>query len=129
VVGGGAGGVELVLSLRTRIRNEARKALFDPNRFSFTLLTGSPLLATHNSRVQHAFRRKLAEKGVELLEGRKVAALAEGQILLADGQVVPADAILLATDAAAPDWFKQTGLALDEAGFLAIGPTLQVTND
>ncbi len=129
VIGAGAGGVELILSLRTRIRDEARAAGLDPDRFAFTLLTGTPLLATHNSRVQAAFRHVLADKGVRLLEGRKAAALAADRILLADGNEVAADAILLATDAAAPAWFADTGLDLDGQGFLAVGPTLQSTGD
>jgi selenide,water dikinase len=33
------------------------------------------------------------------------------------------------TQAAAPAWFAATGLALDAAGFIAVGPTLQSLND
>ena len=65
VIGGGAGGVELVLSLRTRLRADAAR---DGRKFSvsFALLTDQTLLATHNVRVQRAFRRHLAAAGVEM---------------------------------------------------------------
>ena len=42
---------------------------------------------------------------------------------------MPADAVLVTTGAAAPAWFRGTGLALDKDGFLAVGPTLQALND
>ncbi len=37
--------------------------------------------------------------------------------------------MLVTTDAAPPPWFEGTGLARDDGGFLAVGPTLQVRND
>jgi selenide,water dikinase len=52
-----------------------------------------------------------------------------GAIELADGRALPADAILLVTRAGPPDWFWTTELALDDRGFLAVGPTLQSLND
>jgi selenide, water dikinase len=42
---------------------------------------------------------------------------------------IAADAVLVTTHARAPDWFAETGLALDEKGFIAVGPTLQSLND
>ena len=33
------------------------------------------------------------------------------------------------TPAGAPDWLASTGLALDDKGFVAVGPTLQSLND
>ncbi len=49
--------------------------------------------------------------------------------MLDNGETLAADAVLLTTDAAAPSWFGGTGLDLDAKGFLAVGPTLQSTND
>ena len=42
---------------------------------------------------------------------------------------IAADTVLVTTDAAPPPWFEDTGLARDDGGFLAVGPTLQVRND
>ena len=42
-----------------------------------------------------------------------------------DGTRLPCDAVLLALGAAAPRWLAGSGLALDERGFVATGPTLQ----
>jgi selenide,water dikinase len=125
VIGGGAGGVELLLSVRTRLRAEAA----DPGAFTFMLVTDGEILSTHNARVRAGFRRAFAERGMPLLEHRRVARLRAGRIDLVDGGTLAADAVLVVTEAGAPDWFRNTGLALDERGFIAVGPTLQSQND
>jgi len=128
VIGGGAGGVELVLSLRTRLRADAVRDGRDPD-ISFALVTEGTLLATHNVRVQRAFRRQLAATAVELHEHCAVIALKPGCIIGRDGKIVQADAMLLATNAAPPGWFAASGLARNAGGFLAVTPMLQVAND
>jgi selenide,water dikinase len=123
VIGGGAGGVELLLSMRTRMMAETNAAL------SFALVTDGEILATHNRYVRATFRRVFAERGVALHERRRARAITARGIDLEDGETIAADAVLIATEAAAPDWFRETGLTLDPHGFLAVGPTLQATND
>jgi len=123
LIGGGAGGVELLLSMRTRLLAEANVAL------SFALVTDGEILPTHNSRVRAAFRRILAERDIVLLEHRRARAIAVRAIEMDDGETIGADAVLIATEANAPRWFNETGLALDQLGFLAVGRTLQVIND
>jgi selenide,water dikinase len=129
VVGGGAGGVELLLSLRTRLLAEAVADGRDPNTFSFALTTAGTLLPTHHKRVQAAFRRVLAARNIELHEHRPAVALESGLISFSDGSVLRADAVLLSTQAAPPAWFAGTGLTRDPGGFLFIDPTLQSLND
>ena len=129
VIGGGAGGVELMLSLHSRLLANARERGQREAGFSFTLVTAGGILEGHNARVQDAFRRALAERGVALRERQTVAALTRSGVSLADATLMPADVVLITTDAAPPPWFATTGLATDEGGFLAVGPTLQVLND
>jgi selenide, water dikinase len=128
VIGGGAGGVELVLSLRTRLCADAAHDGRNPD-ISFALVTSEALLATHNVRVQRVFRRHLAAAGVGVHEHCAVTALKAGSIVCRDGQTMQADAVLLATNAAPPGWFAASGLARDAGGFLAVTSTLQVAND
>ena len=128
-IGGGAGGVELLLSLRTRLIADARAAGRAASELTFTLVTEGDILATHNDRVRAAFRRAFAERGMILLENRRVRAVTADTVVLADGEAIGADAVLATTDAAAPAWFRGTGLDLDAKGFLAVGPTLQSVND
>ena len=58
MIGGGAGGVELLLSLRARLCADAAQDGRMPG-LSFALVTGEELLATHNARVRRAFRDRL----------------------------------------------------------------------
>ncbi len=128
-IGGGAGGVELLLSLRTRLLTDARVAGRDAGEFTFTLVTDGDILATHNACVRAAFRRVFAERGMILRENVRVRAVTSDTVVLESGETIAADAVLVTTDAAAPDWFRGTGLELDGKGFLAVGPTLQSVND
>jgi selenide, water dikinase len=128
VVGGGAGGVELLLSLRTRLRADAAQHGRAPE-ISFVLVTADALLATHNAPVRRAFHKHLAAAGVVVHVHCPVTALKDGGIVCRDGTTIPADAVLLATHAAPPAWFAETGLARDAGGFLAVTSMLQSVND
>jgi selenide,water dikinase len=125
VIGGGAGGVELLLSVRSRLRAEAA----DPDALSFALVTAEEILATHNARVRAAFRRVLRARGIALHENRKVRAIRPDAIVVEGADPVAADAVLVTTQAAAPGWLRDTGLPLDDGGFVKVGPTLQSTGD
>jgi selenide,water dikinase len=128
VIGGGAGGIELLLALRTRLRADAAHDGRTP-AMSFVLVTAAALLASHNARVRRAFHKHLAAAGVVVHVHCPVTALKAGAIVCRDGTTIPADAVLLATHAAPPAWFAETGLARDAGGFLAVTPTLQAIND
>ncbi len=129
VIGGGAGGVELLLSVRTRLRAEAKSDGRDPDAFSFQLVTAGEILQTHNARVRAAFRRVFAARDIALHEGRTVVELRATHIKLAYGASLEADATFVVTQASAPGWFASTGLQRDEGGFIAVGGTLQSIND
>ena len=128
-VGGGAGGVELLLAMRSRLRSDAQAIGEDPDQYRFTLVTDGEVLTTHNRCVGAAFRRIFRQRGIALHEHRRVVALRAGAIETADGTTIAADAVVITTDAAAPSWFRSTGLALDASGFLSVGSTLQSIND
>ena len=128
VIGGGAAGVELVMSLRTRLRVDAAQVGRKPD-ISFALVTAEALLATHNVRVQRAFRKRVIAAGIEVHEYWPVARLKADFVVCRDGKTIAAEAVLLATNAAPPGWFAESGLARDADGFLAVRPTLQVAND
>jgi selenide,water dikinase len=128
VIGGGAGGVELLLSVRTHLMADAREARRG-GELSFALVTDGGILPTHDPKVRDSFRRAFAARGIALHEHSQARAVTPGAIELEGGQIVAADAVLVTTGAAAPPWFHETGLALDKDGFLAAGPSLQILND
>jgi selenide, water dikinase len=129
VIGGGAGGVELLLAVRHRLRAELKAQNQDPDRLRFALATADDLMPTNNPKVRAAFVRHLAAREVEVRPRCPIARIERGKAVAADGAIIEADEILLVTQAAAPGWFADTGLALDPKGFLTLGPTLQVAND
>jgi len=129
VIGGGAGGVELLLSVRARLLADPGVTPENRTQLSFALATDGEILQTHNHNVRAAFRRAFAARGIALHEHRSARAVRPGLVELHPGPPLMADAVLVTTDAAPPAWFAATGLARDPNGFLMVGPTLQSVDD
>lgn len=129
VVGAGAGGVEILLAIQyrlQRLRAEAGRTAGDIEYHLFS--ESAEILPTHNARVRGAFRRALADRGVIVHAGAAVVEVSPGRLRTAGGEEVEADEILWVTAAAAPDWPRASGLAVDEHGFIKVGDTLQSTS-
>lgn len=120
VLGAGAAGVELAFAIQYRARREGWTALtLHLVGSDSTPLTGAPA----------ALRRRtlalLHARGVVWHGGQRVQALHADHLLFDNGQTLALDACLSVTGAAAPTWPQRSGLALDAAGFISVGPTLQ----
>lgn len=130
VVGAGAAGVEMVLAMHHRLRAERSAAGTDPDKLRFHLLGGdADILPTHNARVRATFRRLLASRGVILHLGSPVVAAQPGRVRTERGETVAVDELVWVTRAGGAAWLAGTGLALDEDGFVRVGPTLQSVTD
>ena len=130
VVGGGAGGVELTLSMQHRLRNELRAQGRNPDELHFHLFTASAdILPTHNPGVRARFERVLAGRGVHLHRNAEVSEVAAGQLTSGQGDVLAADEIVWVTQAGGAAWLQGTGLALDAQGFIAVNDYLQTVTD
>jgi selenide, water dikinase len=127
-VGGGAAGVELTLAMRHRLRGMLSEERRDPDGVSFTLVTRSRILASHNATVRRWFRDLLVQRGVQLVENSAVCAVADGAVLSVDGSRTAFDELIWVTQAGAASWLAGTGLALDEAGFVKVDATLRSVN-
>jgi selenide,water dikinase len=126
VVGAGAGGVELLLAVQFGLRRLLAAAGRDAERLSFVLITDSArILPSHNERTGRIFERVLAERRVEVLTGRAVVAAAPGRLTLAGGCEVALDEALWVTAAGAAPWLRESGLSVDEHGFVKVNETLQ----
>ena len=96
------------------------------NKLEFGLVTGAgPILATHNNSIQKRFRRVLSERGIKIHKGSKAKRVNIKAIELDNGETLEADAIIWATHASAPTWYKESGLAVDGRGFIAVNDSLQ----
>lgn len=130
VVGGGAGGVELVLSMQYRLRSELQKLGRNPDWLHFVLLTaGDSILPTHNPGVRARFARVLKERHVAVHTRAEVHQVAPGCLHTLDGRTFDADETMWVTQAGGPTWLQGTGLALDEHGFVKVNDRLQTLDD
>ncbi len=130
VVGGGAGGVELLLAMQWRLRNELRKINRNPDELAFHLFTSSAtILPTHNAGVQRRFETVLKQRDVALHLNAEVTQVEAGRLITSAGQSLQADEIVWVTRAGGAPWLRDTGLALDADGFLEVQDTLQTVND
>lgn len=129
VVGGGAGGVEVLLAMRHRLRALDQAAGRDPDRLRFVLVTAGALLASHPPKVAAIFRHVLAARGVELRLNAPVARVERGRLFLADGTAIELDEILWTTQAGAAPWLAKSGFDCDADGFVKVQATLQTLSD
>jgi selenide,water dikinase len=129
VVGGGAGGVEMALATRYRLRQQLQQAGEPVERLTVCLLTDSDvIMPTHNSGVRRRFERVLHDRGICVQTGSAVCEVREGEVVCEDGAVIEADAVLWVTRASAPQWLGDSGLAVDEEGFIQVNDYLQSTS-
>jgi pyridine nucleotide-disulfide oxidoreductase family protein len=113
VIGGGAAGVELALAVRRALATA-----------SVTLLADPPAVPTaYPPRAQRLAQAALRRAGVQTLPGRCTAI--EAKHVCIGTMRVACDVPIVATGAEAPAWLAASGLALDDAGFVRIGATLQ----
>ena len=130
VVGAGAGGVELALAMHYRLRRERQALGRDPDALAVHLFSaGADILPTHNRAVRRAFEGVLAERGIALHRDAEVVQVAPGRLQTRGGETLAADEIVWVTQAGGAAWLADTGLALDEAGFIRVNDTLQTETD
>jgi selenide,water dikinase len=130
VVGGGAGGVELVLSMQYRLRRELQSLGKSADLLQFVLLTaGETILPTHNASVRARFVRVLGERHVAVHNRAEVTQVSPGCLHTQDGRTFDADETLWVTQAGGPAWLQGTGLALDADGFIQVNDRLQTLQD
>jgi len=126
VVGGGAGGVELLLSLHRRLTRDVTAAGFDASRLTFTLITSSDeLLPTFPARMRQRFATLLRERGIAVIAGGRASEVRANAVLVEGNGPVGLDEVFWTTRAAPAAWLAETGLALDGDGFIKVSETLQ----
>ncbi len=147
VVGAGAAGVELTLSMQHSLAAAARdgdgpfpapdsapgaSSAAGSGPFpapEFHLFGAAPaVLPTHNRGAQRRFGRLLAARGVRAHLGARVTRVDAGRLETAGGASFEVDEIVWASAAAPPAWPAASGLAVDGAGFIAVDATLQSTS-
>ena len=130
LVGAGAGGVELTLAMQHRLRHELQLLGRDPNELSFHLFTSSAqILPTHSQRVRRSFEDVLAQRQVVTHCNSAVTQVSANGLQTANGEQLAMDEIIWVTQAGGAPWLQQTGLALDDGGFIQVNEQLQSISD
>ena len=118
VVGGGAGGVELALAMQFRLASALGASA------ARVVIVSESLLGSHARGVRRRVLAALREAGVEHQVGRAVR-VTPNALHTSAGATCAADFIVFATGASAPTWYAESGLALDESGFIAVHRNLR----
>ena len=125
VVGAGAGGVELALSIQHRLR--ARFASLgradDPRIHLFS--AAPTILPTHNPRAQAKFGRILAQRGVVVHLGAAVAEVTAEGLVTEGGWQGRFHEVVWVTNASAAGWLVAAGLAANSEGFVRVDECLR----
>src|SRR5712691_5884538 len=123
IVGGGSGGVELALSAQHRL------SVLLGTVPEVTLVTREGLLPSHNEATRRRFEIILGERGIHTITDNPVVGVEPGRLIAADGSAIPFDEALWVTEAAGAPWLAETGLPLDERGFVVIDERLRSPAD
>lgn len=129
VVGSGAAGVEILLAIQFRLQ----QALLDKHRqteqLELHLISKSAqILPTFPAGVGRRFQKILDHRGIHAHLGTEAAKVSNGRLALSNGETIELDEILWVTGASAPEWLKESGLDVDEQGFIRANDELQSTS-
>ena len=129
VVGAGAGGMELLLAVQYRLNNllAARGQKADGLEFHL-IFRSETILPAFGAGVRRRFERHLKARGIHVHTHAAATEVSPGAIAVAGGKTIELDEILWVTAAGAPQWLRESGLDVDDAGFIQVRDTLQSTS-
>ena len=123
VVGGGAGGIELLLAAQHRLDSMLAS---ESRPVQFHLISNSScILPTHSRRVRSIFERILSERQVSVRLNAEVVAVQGAGVRCSDGSVVETDYVIWASGAVPPPLIAGSGFRVDDRGFVAVNDYLQ----
>lgn len=129
IVGGGAGGVELILAVQSHLHRIFRQSGQPEDNLELHLFQrGDRLLPERHLGVSRRVKKVLSRRGIQLHLGETVTKI-EGEnphrVECNSGFSVECDRVFWVTQASAAPWLKASGLAVSDRGFILVGDTLQ----
>ncbi len=119
IVGGGAGGVELALAMQGNLQNRQ-------NQVEIHLFHKEAEIMPHyGSGVRRRLQKVLTQKGINLHLPETVTEVQPNKISCKSGLRIECDRIFWVTQASAPSWIQECGLATDSQGFMQVNNYLQ----
>ena len=120
VVGAGAGGFELAVAMKYRLRDTAARV--------FWVLRGSDSIGGRPARVSSLAEQAAEKAGISVVREFDVSHVEANTLHAKDGRSLPANEILWCTGAVGPSWTRAAGLDTDSRGFVATNESLQSTS-
>ncbi|WP_428820227.1 selenide, water dikinase SelD [Microbulbifer sp. MCCC 1A16149] len=121
VVGGGLGGCELAMAISSALEEPVYSG-----RVEIHLLhAGNKLPEGYPLLTRRLIARELNRLNIHPHRNWRVAEITHSGVHSDDGQFLPMDKVLLCTEAGAPPWLSQSGLALDAQGFVLVDEYLR----
>jgi selenide,water dikinase len=122
IVGGGAGGVELAMTMQRHLHQIIKsKEQIQIHLFH----RGKELLSSHNAWVSRRIQNILNNRGIQLHLEETVTEVLPNKIRCESGLEVECDYTFWVTHASAPNWIRESGLKTDLEGFVLVKDTLQ----
>ena len=126
VVGGGAGGIELALSLDQQLRRGAASLEGNPDELSLTIIEAADsLLPSYNAAARRRLLHIIAARNIAVHTSTKITRIETDKVTLSNGEILPADRTILVTNGQAPEWLADSELALDTRGFVRVDDHLR----
>lgn len=123
VVGGGAAGVEIALAFAAVLEARGR------TRRITILESGEEILSGYRGRFRERARAILEKRGITVRTGLRVSAVHPDEVETEEGGQVPSRLTIWLTGAVAWPLFRDSGLPLDERGFLLTDDALRSVAD
>lgn len=125
VVGGGAGGVELCLSISHRLAS-INADNHNSTGIQIHQCVASPgLLSDYSAGVKRRFRGQLHKAGIVFHDNFTAISFEQGILASRKGEQIEVEKVFWVTSAAAQAWLADTGVTLDESGYIAVSASLQ----
>ena len=124
LIGGGVAGCEVALSLAHRWSREARTL----SRFRIKIIeSGREVLTNLPQTARKAIVQAMRRAQIQIQVAAEPVAVDFDRMELTTSKDAKQgfDQLLWTTNATSHNWLKQTGLTLDQRGFILVGPTLE----
>jgi len=126
IVGGGAGGIEMALATQYRLQHLFKFENISSDKLKIDIYCDTEnILPTHNSQVKKRFNRILQQRKIQVHCNHFISEVKHDFLISNNGIQHKTDATLWVTNASAPSWLADSGLQVDEKGFIAVNDTLQ----
>ena len=122
VVGGGAGSVEVIMTMAFRLKEFS-------SSLQYHLVTSSDdILPTYNQSVIKRVKQQFQKYQIDIHTSSRVEKLEQGVIYCKNSDPIFTDEVIWCTQASGSSWLQQSQLECDDAGFMEVRQTLQSLN-